>query len=82
MVVFCQNMIMRLEDTTQYRSVVGMLQYCVLTRLKISYSANKLSQFLHAPTSTHWQETKMVLCYLKGTLSHELMLHKYEVLRN
>jgi len=40
-------------DATNYRSVVGALQYLTLTRPDISYSVNKVCQFLHAPTTSH-----------------------------
>ena len=41
------------EDSTKYRSVVGALQYLTPTRPDISYSVNKVCQFLHAPTTSH-----------------------------
>jgi histone deacetylase 1/2 len=41
------------EDCTQYRSVVGALQYLTLTRPDISFSVNKVCQYLHAPTTTY-----------------------------
>jgi hypothetical protein len=41
------------EDNTRYRSIVGALQYLTLTRLNISFSINKVCQFLHAPTTPH-----------------------------
>jgi histone deacetylase 1/2 len=39
------------DDITQYRSIVGALQYLTLTRLDISFSLNKVCQYLHAPTT-------------------------------
>jgi hypothetical protein len=42
------------HDSTQYRSIVGALQYLTLTRPNISFAVNKVCQFLHAPTTTHW----------------------------
>ena len=37
------------SDTSLYRSIVGSLQYLLLTRPKISYSVNKVCQFMHNP---------------------------------
>ena len=41
-------------NSTEFRSVIGVLQYLSLTRLDISFSVNKLSQFMHKPIVTHW----------------------------
>jgi hypothetical protein len=42
------------DDATNYHSVVGALQYLTLTRPDISFSINKVCQFLHALTTAHW----------------------------
>ena len=41
-------------DSTRYRSLVGALQYLTLTRPDLSYSVNKVCQYLHALTTDHW----------------------------
>jgi hypothetical protein len=56
-----------LDDATSYRSVVGALQYLTLTRPDISFSVNKVCQFLHAPTNHHWSTVKRILRYLHDT---------------
>ncbi|XP_019088989.1 PREDICTED: uncharacterized protein LOC109127887 [Camelina sativa] len=61
-----------LPDGTDYRSLVGSLQYLSFTRLDISYAVNRLSQFMHRPTQEHWQAAKRVLRYLAGTTTHGL----------
>jgi histone deacetylase 1/2 len=64
------------DDSTRYRSIVGALQYITLTRPDISYSVNKVCQFLHAPTTVHWTAVKRILRYLQGTVSLGLRLNK------
>jgi histone deacetylase 1/2 len=57
------------DDSTQYRSIVGGLQYLILTRLDFSYSVNKVCQYLHAPTTKHWTAVKRILRYVKDTVN-------------
>lgn len=64
------------SDVRMYRSVVGALQYATLTRPEISFSVNKVCQFMHSPTILHWQMVKRILRYLKGTMDHGLFLHR------
>ena len=61
-------------DPTPYRKLVGSLQYLAFTRPDVSFAVNKLPQFMHAPSQTHWQALKRVLRYLKGTIHHGLFL--------
>ncbi|XP_062158954.1 uncharacterized mitochondrial protein AtMg00810-like [Alnus glutinosa] len=61
-----------LSDPSEYRHIVGALQYCTLTRPDIAYSVNQLFQLLHSPTTIHMVAAKRVLRYLKGTLDFGL----------
>ncbi|CAA7018700.1 unnamed protein product [Microthlaspi erraticum] len=64
----------KLEKPSEYRMVVGSLQYLAFTRPDIAYAVNRLSQFMHSPSETHWQTAKRVLRYLAGTSSHGIYL--------
>lgn len=43
-------------DATEFRRIIGALQYLNLTRPDLSFSINKLSQFMHKPTALHLQQ--------------------------
>lgn len=64
------------EDTTKYRSVVGALQYLSFTRPDISFSVNKVCQFLSRPTTVHWTAVKCILRYLRHTCDLDLSFTK------
>ncbi|WKA04845.1 hypothetical protein VitviT2T_022844 [Vitis vinifera] len=65
----------KLSDPTEFRVVVGSLQYLLLTRLDIAFAVNKLSQFMHTPTIEHCTLVKCLLRYLCGTPGHGLQLY-------
>ena len=44
-----------LADPTSYRRLIGKLIYLTITRPDLSYSVNRLSQFLAAPRTSHLQ---------------------------
>ena len=65
-----------LPDPSEYRHVIGALQYYTLTRPEIAFSVNQLCQHMHSPSFTHWTAAKRVLRYLKASLDHGLFYSK------
>ena len=61
-----------LSDLTQYRSMVGALQYLNFTRPDIAFSVHQLCQFMSHPTTTHFEAVKRVLRYIRGTLNFRI----------
>jgi len=61
-------------DSTQFRRIIGALQYLNLTRPDLSFAINKLSQFMHKPTSLLLKHLKRLLRYLKNTINFGIML--------
>ncbi|TQD73690.1 hypothetical protein C1H46_040776 [Malus baccata] len=60
-------------DATEFRSVVGALQYLLFTYPDIAFSVNQVCQFMHSPTTVHWATVKCILRYLKGTHDHGML---------
>ncbi|CAH9079866.1 unnamed protein product [Cuscuta europaea] len=65
-----------LSDATEYRSMVGALQYLTLTRPDITYAVHLVSQCMHAPRTTHMLAVKRIFRYLQGTIDHGLWLQQ------
>lgn len=63
-----------MPNPTEYRAVLGSLQYLSFTRPDIAYAVNRLSQFMHQPTDLHWQAVKRILRYLAGTPAHGILI--------
>lgn len=71
-----QGAVLGQNDATQYRSIVGALQYLTLTRPDISFSVNKVCQYLQQPTVDHWSAVKRILRYIQGTVSLGLKINR------
>lgn len=63
-----------LANSTEYRALVGSLQYLSLTRLDISFAVNRLFQYIDKPTEDHWAALKRLLRYLVETITHDVLL--------
>lgn len=61
-----------ISNDKQYRSTVGVLQYVIIIRSEISFSVNKVSQYIQNPLDEQWKAVKRILRYLKGTINHGL----------
>lgn len=68
----------QLQDPTQFRTLIGCLQYLAFTRPDLAFGVNKLSQYMHRPTVEHWTAAKRVLRdrYLTCTTTHGILLRK------
>ncbi|KAK1631986.1 hypothetical protein QYE76_006301 [Lolium multiflorum] len=62
------------EEATQYRSIVGGLQYLTVTRPDLSFVVNKVCQYLHEPRTPHWSAVKRILRYVRHTVDTGLHL--------
>ena len=58
------------SDPTRFRQNMGALQYLTFTRLDICFAVNRVCQFMHALTYSHWAVVKRILCYLRGMTSY------------
>jgi hypothetical protein len=65
-----------LDDATKYQSIVGGLQYLSLTCPDISFSVNRVCQYMSAPTTVHWAAVKHILRYLRHTIDLGLRFTK------
>ena len=57
-------------DQVKYRQIMGALQYVTLSRPDITFTVNKVCQFMHSPTENHWT----ALRYLQGTTDYGLRI--------
>jgi hypothetical protein len=61
-------------DPTQFRTLVGALQYQMFTRPDITYVVQQICLHMHDPREPHLAMMKRVLRYLRGSLDFSLHL--------
>eukprot|EP00253_Pinus_taeda_P028421 PITA_28421 len=54
-------------DLSLYKSIVDNLMYLTTTRPDIMYAVSLISRFMERPKEAHWQASKRILRYVKGT---------------
>ncbi|KAL5583327.1 hypothetical protein UlMin_015769 [Ulmus minor] len=69
-----------ITNGTEYRSIVGALQYITITRPEIAYSVNRVCQFMQNPLTVHWKAVKRILRYLKGTMDEGILIRRSKTL--
>lgn len=68
-----------LSQPSDYRSIVGALQYLTFTRTDITLAVNYASQFMHAPTFEHMQLVKRILRYLKSSVGSGITISTRDI---
>jgi hypothetical protein len=65
-----------LKDIGQYQRLVGKLIYLTVTRPDISFAVSLVSQFMHAPRTTHLEAVDRILWYLKKSPGQGINMRK------
>lgn len=64
-------------DTTEYRRLMGSLQYLTFMWLEIFHAISRVCQHFQNPSVAHIREVKIILRYLKEPMSFGLrIIHK------
>jgi hypothetical protein len=61
-----------LVDPSLYRQLIGPLMYLIHTRPDICFAVSALSQFMSEPRHKHWNASKQILRYLRGSIAYGL----------
>ena len=59
-------------DAANFRRLVGSLRYLTSTRPDITFGVGLISRFMVSPHQSHWQVTKRILRYIRGTQSDDI----------
>ena len=73
-----QNEYSSFSEGIYYLFLVGSLLYATQTCSDIQFSVNLITQFSRNSGISHFEATKCIICYLKGTQDFSLVLGYYE----
>jgi hypothetical protein len=65
------------NDSSHYYNIVSGLQYLILMCPDLSFTINKICQYLHSLTTVHLIVVKRILQYIKGTIDLDFRLHDH-----
>eukprot|EP00253_Pinus_taeda_P004661 PITA_04661 len=65
-------------DPRLYQSIVGSLMHLTATKTDIMFVVSLISRFMERPKEAHWQATKIILRYVKGTKSFGILYNVSE----
>ncbi|XP_026443029.1 uncharacterized protein LOC113342846 [Papaver somniferum] len=68
-----------LTNPSEYRTIVGTLQYLCMKRPDICFGVNYVSQYMHSPIDVHMLLVKRILRYLKGSISIGITMRKGDI---
>ncbi|KAJ6917850.1 Retrovirus-related Pol polyprotein from transposon RE1 [Populus alba x Populus x berolinensis] len=69
---FCKEDGATTIDETLYRTLIGCLMYLTATRPDIMNATSILSSYMHCASEIHFQATKRIIKYIKGTIDYGL----------
>ncbi|XP_039025195.1 uncharacterized mitochondrial protein AtMg00810-like [Hibiscus syriacus] len=61
-----------IQQVTEYQSIVGAIQYIIITQPEIAYAVNQICQFMQSPLYLQFNAVKRILRYLQGTSDYGL----------
>jgi hypothetical protein len=64
------------DDPSEYRSLVGALQYITMTRPDLAYAVQQACLHMHDPRDQHLALVKRILRYLRGTTTLGLHIRR------
>jgi hypothetical protein len=65
-----------IEDTSEFQSIAGALQYLTFTRPDITYTVQQICLHMHDPWEPHLTAMKRILRYLLGAPDYSLLLRR------